>query len=90
MSRLHVLCNHPAVISFTWYRYRVIRDPAGWLAVDTETGVIKVKSQMDRESTFVKYDKYTALIGAYDNGRSGARLQLFDLDTTLHFTRQLN
>lgn len=90
MSHLHVGCNHPAVISFAWYRYRVIRDPAGWLAVDRDTGMIKVKSLMDRESTFVKDDKYTALIGAYDNGRSGARLQLLDLDTTLHFTQLRN
>lgn len=50
------------------YRYRILRDPAGWLSVDKDTGVIKVKNLMDRESTFVKDDKYTALIGAYDNG----------------------
>uniref|UniRef100_A0A8C4FD07 Cadherin-1 n=1 Tax=Dicentrarchus labrax TaxID=13489 RepID=A0A8C4FD07_DICLA len=48
--------------------YRIIRDPAGWLNVDKETGLIKVKSVMDRESTFLKDNKYTALIGAYDNG----------------------
>ncbi|XP_041802909.1 B-cadherin-like [Chelmon rostratus] len=47
--------------------YRIIRDPAGWLNVGKETGVIKVKSPMDRESSFVKDNKYTALIGAYDN-----------------------
>ncbi|KAM9345364.1 B-cadherin-like isoform 2-T2 [Symphorus nematophorus] len=47
--------------------YRIIRDPAGWLNVDKETGLIKVKSTMDRESSFVKDNKYTALIGAYDN-----------------------
>lgn len=51
------------------YRYRILRDPAGWLNVDKGTGVIKVKNLMDRESIFVKDDKYTALIGAYDNGR---------------------
>uniref|UniRef100_A0A671VC54 Cadherin-1 n=1 Tax=Sparus aurata TaxID=8175 RepID=A0A671VC54_SPAAU len=48
--------------------YRIIRDPAGWLNVGKETGLIKVKSLMDRESSFVKDNKYTALIGAYDNG----------------------
>ncbi|XP_068597527.1 B-cadherin-like [Brachionichthys hirsutus] len=47
--------------------YRIVRDPAGWLSVDKETGLIKVKSPMDRESTFVKDDVYKALIGAYDN-----------------------
>uniref|UniRef100_UPI0037E8DC42 cadherin-1 n=1 Tax=Semicossyphus pulcher TaxID=241346 RepID=UPI0037E8DC42 len=47
--------------------YRIIRDPAGWLDVVKDTGLIKVKSRMDRESLFVKDNKYTALIGAYDN-----------------------
>uniref|UniRef100_A0A8D3CNX2 Cadherin-1 n=1 Tax=Scophthalmus maximus TaxID=52904 RepID=A0A8D3CNX2_SCOMX len=47
--------------------YKIISDPAGWLNVAKETGLIKVKSTMDRESHFVKDNKYTALIGAYDN-----------------------
>uniref|UniRef100_A0A672FSW6 Cadherin-1 n=1 Tax=Salarias fasciatus TaxID=181472 RepID=A0A672FSW6_SALFA len=42
--------------------YRVIRDPAGWLNVSRKTGLITVKSPMDRESAFVKDNKYTALI----------------------------
>lgn len=47
--------------------YKVISDPAGWLTVKKETGLITVKSKMDRESHFVLDNKYTALIGAYDN-----------------------
>ncbi|XP_078129366.1 cadherin-1-like isoform X2 [Sander vitreus] len=47
--------------------YKIISDPAGWLNVAKETGLITVKSLMDRESAFVKDNKYTALIGAYDN-----------------------
>ncbi|XP_078032411.1 B-cadherin-like [Epinephelus lanceolatus] len=47
--------------------YKIIRDPAGWLSVGKDTGVIKLKNLMDRESPFVKDNKYTALIGAYDN-----------------------
>ncbi|KAI4812239.1 hypothetical protein KUCAC02_023643 [Chaenocephalus aceratus] len=47
--------------------YRIIRDPAGWLSVAKDTGLIKVKNLMDRESLFVKDNKYTVLIGAYDN-----------------------
>uniref|UniRef100_A0A8C3GAM5 Cadherin-1 n=1 Tax=Cyclopterus lumpus TaxID=8103 RepID=A0A8C3GAM5_CYCLU len=47
--------------------YRVMRDPAGWLNVAKDTGLITVKNEMDRESVFVKDNKYTALIGAYDN-----------------------
>ncbi|XP_027882022.1 cadherin-1-like [Xiphophorus couchianus] len=47
--------------------YKLISDPAGWLDIDKETGVITVRNQMDRESSFVKKDIYTALIGAYDD-----------------------
>lgn len=68
MSELpHIRIIIPAIVLI--HRYRILRDPAGWLNVDKVTGVIKVKNLMDRESTFVKDDKYTALIGAYDNGR---------------------
>ncbi|XP_072292923.1 B-cadherin-like [Eucyclogobius newberryi] len=47
--------------------YRIVSDPAGWLNVAKDTGLVTVKSLMDRESLFVKNDVYTALIGAYDN-----------------------
>ncbi|KAI4885163.1 hypothetical protein NFI96_024170 [Prochilodus magdalenae] len=47
--------------------YRVGADPAGWLSVDAETGLVKVRSPMDRESPFVKEGRYTALILAMDD-----------------------
>ncbi|KAK2832660.1 hypothetical protein Q5P01_016549 [Channa striata] len=47
--------------------YKIISDPAGWLNVSKETGQIRVKSTMDRESDFVRDNKYIALIGAYDD-----------------------
>uniref|UniRef100_A0AAV2JPA8 Cadherin domain-containing protein n=1 Tax=Knipowitschia caucasica TaxID=637954 RepID=A0AAV2JPA8_KNICA len=47
--------------------YRVVSDPAGWLNIAKETGLVTVKTEMDRESLFVKDDIYTVLIGAYDN-----------------------
>ncbi|XP_036440339.1 B-cadherin-like [Colossoma macropomum] len=47
--------------------YRVGSDPAGWLRVDGETGLVKVRSPMDRESPFVKNYKYKALILAMDD-----------------------
>uniref|UniRef100_A0A672ZR42 Cadherin-1 n=1 Tax=Sphaeramia orbicularis TaxID=375764 RepID=A0A672ZR42_9TELE len=49
--------------------YKILRDPAGWLNVAKDTGVITVKTMMDREHYLVKDDIYTALIGAYDDGR---------------------
>ncbi|KAJ8417809.1 hypothetical protein AAFF_G00226520 [Aldrovandia affinis] len=48
--------------------YRPGYDPAGWLNVSKETGLIKVRSLMDRESPFVKDGRYRALILAIDNG----------------------
>uniref|UniRef100_A0A8C4S4J4 Cadherin-1 n=1 Tax=Erpetoichthys calabaricus TaxID=27687 RepID=A0A8C4S4J4_ERPCA len=48
-------------------KYCIGNDPAGWLNVDKESGIITVKQAMDRESPFVKNDKYTSLIYAYDN-----------------------
>ncbi|KAG7468590.1 hypothetical protein MATL_G00144530 [Megalops atlanticus] len=47
--------------------YKTGSDPAGWLNIDKETGLIKVKSPMDRESPFVKDNRYRALILAIDN-----------------------
>ncbi|KAL6461372.1 hypothetical protein MHYP_G00295160 [Metynnis hypsauchen] len=47
--------------------YRVGSDPAGWLRVDRETGLVKVRSPMDRESAFVKDGIYKALILAMDD-----------------------
>ncbi|KAK3528135.1 hypothetical protein QTP86_023862, partial [Hemibagrus guttatus] len=47
--------------------YRVGLEPAGWLKVNPDTGLISVKSPMDRESTFVKDGKYRAQILAVDD-----------------------
>ncbi|XP_033896256.3 B-cadherin-like isoform X1 [Acipenser ruthenus] len=46
--------------------YRMGNDPAGWLEINN-SGLIKVKQPMDRESPFVKNNTYTALFLALDN-----------------------
>ena len=38
-----------------------------WVSVTPDTGIIKVKKDMDRESNLVKDGKYTAIILAEDN-----------------------
>lgn len=48
-------------------RYKMGNDPAGWLSVSPETGVIKVRTLMDRESAYVKDGKYKAIILAVDD-----------------------
>ncbi|KAK7169690.1 hypothetical protein R3I94_000052 [Phoxinus phoxinus] len=47
--------------------YKIGTDPVGFLSVNPDTGVIKVKSLMDRESPLVKDGKYRAIILALDN-----------------------
>uniref|UniRef100_A0A3P9HFK9 Cadherin domain-containing protein n=1 Tax=Oryzias latipes TaxID=8090 RepID=A0A3P9HFK9_ORYLA len=48
-------------------KYKIIDDPENWLKVDEDSGLVKVKSLMDRESPNVTDNKYTVLLGAYDN-----------------------
>ncbi|XP_062845321.1 B-cadherin-like [Trichomycterus rosablanca] len=66
--------------------YRVNSDPAGWLNVNKSTGVIRVKSLMDRESSLVKDGKYRATILAVDDddhpatGTGTLVIQLLDVN----------
>uniref|UniRef100_A0A4W5RKX6 Cadherin domain-containing protein n=1 Tax=Hucho hucho TaxID=62062 RepID=A0A4W5RKX6_9TELE len=43
------------------------RDPAKWLDINSETGMIKTKHPLDRESPFVKDGKYRVLILAIES-----------------------
>ncbi|XP_073515326.1 cadherin-1-like [Phyllobates terribilis] len=48
--------------------YSIGLDPAGWLSVNPENGIITGNGQLDRESIFVKNNTYKAIILAVDNG----------------------
>ncbi|PIO14798.1 hypothetical protein AB205_0026510 [Aquarana catesbeiana] len=48
--------------------YRIANDPAGWLSVNPDNGIITGNGQLDRESVFVKNNIYRAIILAVDNG----------------------
>lgn len=50
------------------HRYKIKNDVAGWLSINKDTGLIKVKSLMDRESTFVQDNKYSVIVLGIDNG----------------------
>ncbi|XP_064865698.1 B-cadherin-like isoform X2 [Oncorhynchus nerka] len=49
------------------FRYRMDRDPAKWLDINSETGMIKTKHSLDRESPFAKDGKYRVLILAIED-----------------------
>ncbi len=78
MTELRFLCElYPQVFfmnisrfnlyGFCSFQVKIGNDPAGWLSVSPETGVIKVRALMDRESAYVKDGKYKAIIWAVDN-----------------------
>uniref|UniRef100_A0A8C5IRN8 Cadherin domain-containing protein n=1 Tax=Junco hyemalis TaxID=40217 RepID=A0A8C5IRN8_JUNHY len=49
-------------------KYLVGHDPAGWLAVHPENGLVTARDQLDRESPFVKNSTYMAVLLAVDDG----------------------
>ncbi|NXJ16638.1 CADHK protein, partial [Odontophorus gujanensis] len=49
-------------------KYMVGSDPAGWLAVHSENGLITAREQLDRESPFTKNSTYVAVLLAVDDG----------------------
>ncbi|XP_074014275.1 B-cadherin-like [Numenius arquata] len=49
-------------------KYLVGHDPAGWLAVHPENGLVTARDHLDRESPFIKNSTYTAVLLAVDDG----------------------
>ncbi|XP_068549113.1 B-cadherin isoform X1 [Anas acuta] len=49
-------------------KYVVGSDPAGWLAVHPENGLITARDHLDRESPFAKNSTYVAVLLAVDDG----------------------
>ncbi|NXW70449.1 CADH1 protein, partial [Hirundo rustica] len=48
--------------------YRMGSDPAGWLAIDPENGIVTAAQPLDRESAHAINSTYKAIILAVDNG----------------------
>ncbi|XP_070600617.1 cadherin-like protein 26 [Erythrolamprus reginae] len=49
-------------------KYNVVSDPAGWVTVDENSGIVTAAKILDRESPFVNNNTYTIVIHAIDNG----------------------
>ncbi|KAJ8335510.1 hypothetical protein SKAU_G00388520 [Synaphobranchus kaupii] len=49
-------------------RFAVLRDPAGWLSVNPVRGMVNTTAILDRESSFVHDNRYSAVFMAMDNG----------------------
>ncbi|KAM6380605.1 cadherin-1-like [Pluvialis apricaria] len=52
--------------------YRMGSDPAGWLAIDPENGIVTAAQPLDRESVHAINSTYKAIVLAVDNGSPGA------------------
>ncbi|KAM4017828.1 EP-cadherin-like isoform 2-T2 [Anomaloglossus baeobatrachus] len=49
-------------------RYRIGNDPARWVSVNEETGIVTGNGNLDRESEFVKNNNYTIIVMVVDDG----------------------
>uniref|UniRef100_A0A8C5K4K5 Cadherin-like protein 26 n=1 Tax=Jaculus jaculus TaxID=51337 RepID=A0A8C5K4K5_JACJA len=49
-------------------RYKLVHDPANWVTVDENSGVVTTRRQIDRESPHVNDSFYTIIVQAVDNG----------------------
>ncbi|XP_073440146.1 EP-cadherin-like [Dendrobates tinctorius] len=49
-------------------RYRIGNDPARWVTVNEETGIVTGNGNLDRESEFVKNNNYTIIVMVVDDG----------------------
>ncbi|XP_077050186.1 B-cadherin [Siphateles boraxobius] len=48
-------------------RYKLLHDFANWLEITEDTGLIRVRSSLDREALFIRDDQYTVLVVAFDD-----------------------
>lgn len=49
-------------------RYKIGNDPAQWVTVNEDTGIVTGNGNLDRESEFVKNNNYTIIVMVIDDG----------------------
>ncbi|XP_018411393.1 PREDICTED: cadherin-13 [Nanorana parkeri] len=65
---LTVSATDPDTLQHQTIRFSMLRDNAGWLSINALNGTVNTTGPLDRESSFVHNNTYTALILAIDNG----------------------
>ncbi|XP_041124127.1 cadherin-13-like [Polyodon spathula] len=58
----------PDTLQHQTIKFAMLKDPAGWLNVHPVKGTVNTTAILDRESTYVKDNTYTAIFMATDNG----------------------
>ncbi|XP_048452173.1 desmocollin-2-like [Rhincodon typus] len=77
------VARDPETQSSDGIRYRKLNDPADWVSIDSQTGEIKTTAVLDRESKFVKHNKYNVTVLAIENRaprRTGTGTVVINLD----------
>ncbi|XP_060679872.1 desmocollin-2-like [Hemiscyllium ocellatum] len=77
------VAKDPETRSSDGIRYRKLSDPAGWVSIDSQTGEIRTTAVLDRESEFVKNNKYNVTVLAIEDrapGRTGTGTVVINLD----------
>uniref|UniRef100_K7FK88 Cadherin-like protein 26 n=1 Tax=Pelodiscus sinensis TaxID=13735 RepID=K7FK88_PELSI len=49
-------------------KYKIVYDPAGWMNIDENTGILTARKELDRESPYVNNSIYPVIVHAIDNG----------------------
>ncbi|XP_072278612.1 cadherin-13 [Pyxicephalus adspersus] len=65
---LTVSATDPDTLQHQTIRFSMLKDDAGWLSINPLNGTVNTTAPLDRESSFVLNNTYTALILAIDNG----------------------
>ncbi|KAL1257097.1 hypothetical protein QQF64_012642 [Cirrhinus molitorella] len=59
--------NDPDTAREQQIRYKLVQDYENWLEITEDTGLIRVRSSLDREASFIRNEQYTVLVLAYDD-----------------------
>lgn len=75
-------------------RYKLVHDPASWVAVDERSGAVVTRQHIDRESPYVHNSFYVIIAHAVDDGKClpqiGGKLSLLVRANHTHESFSIN